>query len=137
MQEAEETRVRSLGQEDLLEKGMATHASILCKRCWFDLWIGKITWRRARLPTPVFLPGESHAQRSLAGYSPWGHTELNTTEATEPVGKRGTRRVSRPCPGMQCKRPGFNPWVEKIPWRRAWQPIPIFLPGEIHPGEQS
>ena len=31
-------------------------------------------------PTPVFLPGESHGQRSLAGYSPWGHKESNTTE---------------------------------------------------------
>ena len=31
-------------------------------------------------PTPVFLPGESHGQRSLAGYSLWGHKELNTTE---------------------------------------------------------
>ena len=33
-------------------------------------------------PTPVFLPGESHGQRSLAGYSPWGHKESDTTEAT-------------------------------------------------------
>ena len=32
----------------------------------------KITWSRKRQPTPVFLPGESHGQRSLAGYSPWG-----------------------------------------------------------------
>ena len=35
----------------------------------------------------------------------------------------------------QCRRPkrrGFNPWVRKIPWRRAWQPIPVFLPGESH-----
>ena len=32
------------------------------------------------LPTPVFLPGESHGQRSLVGYSPWGHKELDTTE---------------------------------------------------------
>jgi len=32
--------------------------------------------------TPVFLPGESHEQRSLVGYSPWGHKELDTTEAT-------------------------------------------------------
>ena len=31
---------------------------------------------------------------------------------------------------LQCGRPGFNPWVEKIPWRRAWQPTPLFLPGE-------
>ena len=31
-------------------------------------------------PTPVFLPGESHGQRSLVGYSPWGHKESDTTE---------------------------------------------------------
>ena len=37
-------------------------------------------WRRARQPTPVFLPGESHGQRSLVGYSPWGHKESDMTE---------------------------------------------------------
>jgi len=42
-----------------------------CKRCEFDPWVGKIPWRRAWQPTPVFLTGESHGQRSLAGYSPW------------------------------------------------------------------
>ena len=47
-----ETRVWFLGWEDPLEKGMATHSSIL--------------------------PGESHGQRSLVGYSPWGHKELDT-----------------------------------------------------------
>ena len=41
---------------------------------------GKIPWRRARQPTPVFLPGESHGQRSRARYSPWGHKELDTSE---------------------------------------------------------
>ena len=51
-------------------------------RCRFDPWVGKIPWRRARQPTPVFLPGESHGQRSLAGSNPWSHTELDTTEAT-------------------------------------------------------
>jgi len=40
------------------------------KRCGFNPWIGKILWRRARQPTPVFLPGESHGQRNVAGYSP-------------------------------------------------------------------
>ena len=49
-------QVLSLGQEDPLEKGMAT--------------------------TPVFLPGEFHGQRSLAGYSPWIHTELSMTDVT-------------------------------------------------------
>ena len=47
----QETRVRSLGWEDLLEEEMATH-----------------------------LPGESHGQKSLEGYSPWGHKESDTTE---------------------------------------------------------
>ena len=33
---------------------------------------------------------------------------------------------------LQCRRPGFDPWVGKIPWRREWQPTPVFLPGEFH-----
>ena len=37
---------------------------------------------------------------------------------------------------LQCKRPRFDPWVMKIPWRREWQPTPIFLPGESH-GQRS
>ena len=49
-----ETQVRSLGQED--------------------------PWRRKWQPTPVFLPGESHGQRRLGGYSPWGHKESDMTE---------------------------------------------------------
>ena len=52
MQETEETWVQSLGQEDPLEEGMATHSSIL-----------------------------AYGQRSLVGYSPWGCTELNVIEA--------------------------------------------------------
>ena len=31
-----------------------------------------------------------------------------------------------------CVRPGFNPWVGKIPWRREWQPTPVFWPREVH-----
>ena len=56
MQKLQEMRVQSLGQEDPLEEGMATHSSIL--------------------------PGESHGQKSLVGYSPWGLKELDITEAT-------------------------------------------------------
>ena len=51
----QETQVRSLGQEDPLEKGMATHS-------------------------PASLPGESHGQRILVGYSPWGRKVSDTTE---------------------------------------------------------
>ena len=43
-------------------------------------WIGKIPWRKEWQPTPIFLPGEFHGQRSLAGYSPWGRKELDMTE---------------------------------------------------------
>ena len=42
-----------------------------CKRCSFNPWVWKIPWRREWLPTPVLLPGKSHGQRSMAGYSPW------------------------------------------------------------------
>ena len=49
------------------------------RRCSFDLWVGKIPWKRERQPTPIFLPGESHGQRSLVGYSPRGHEELDRT----------------------------------------------------------
>ena len=56
MQETKERRIRSLGQEDLLEEGMAT--------------------------PPVFLPGEFHGQRSLVDYTPYGHKELDMTEVT-------------------------------------------------------
>ena len=51
-----------------------------CKRCRFDPWVRKIPWRRKWLPTPVFLPGKSHWQRSLMGCSPWDHKELGTNE---------------------------------------------------------
>ena len=49
----------------------------------FDPSVGKISWKRAWQPTPVFLPGKPQGQRSLAGYSPWGHRESDTTEVTE------------------------------------------------------
>ena len=48
----------------------------------FDPLLGKITWRKASQPTPVFLPGESHGQRSLRGYCPWDGEESDTTEET-------------------------------------------------------
>ena len=46
----------------------------------FDPWVGKIPWRRKWQPTPVLLPGKFHGWRSLVGYSPQGHKELDTTE---------------------------------------------------------
>ena len=51
-----------------------------CGRDSFDPWVGRIPWRRKWQPTPVVLPGKSHWQSSLVGYSPWGHRESDTTE---------------------------------------------------------
>ena len=51
-----------------------------CRRCRFYPWLGKIPCRGKWQPAPVFLPGKSHGQRSLAGYSPWGHKESDMTE---------------------------------------------------------
>ena len=130
----QETQVPSLGWEDTLKKGMATHSSILAwrtpwteepdglqsmgitrvghgwvsnthkvflgfpggasgkeptcqcrrhKRHGFHFWVGKILWRRAWQPTPVFLPGQSHGQRSLAGYGPWRLKELDMNKVTQ------------------------------------------------------
>ena len=46
----------------------------------FYPWVRKIFWRRKGQPIPVFLPGKPHGWRSLAGYSPWGCKESDTTE---------------------------------------------------------
>ena len=108
MQETEETWVWSLGREDALEKGMATHSSILA---WEIPWTEEpsglqlmgvpkewdmteqlsiawslsrykshCAWRRKWQPTPVFLPGKFHGWRSLVSYSPWGGKESDRTE---------------------------------------------------------
>ena len=55
-----------------------------CRRHRFNLWFGKIPWRRKWQPIPVFLPGKSHGQKSLVGYSPWDH-RVGHDRATECV----------------------------------------------------
>ena len=52
------------------------------RRFRLDSWVGKSPWRRTWQPTPVFLPGESHGQRRLVGYRPWGPKESDVTEVT-------------------------------------------------------
>ena len=72
------------------EKGFAAGASgkePVCqsrrpKGYRFYPWIGKMPWKRAEQPPPVFMPGESHGQRSLVSYSPWSCKESDMTEAT-------------------------------------------------------
>jgi len=71
------------------------------------------------------LPGKSHGQRSLAGYSSWGCKELDTTEQHATMA-----HTVKNLPAMP--EPQVDPWVGKIPWRREWQPTPVFLLGEFH-----
>ena len=76
-----------------------------------------VLWQRRRKwqPTPVPLPGNSHGQRSLVGYNPWGHKEWDTTERLHFI--------------------HFTHFT-LYHWRRKWQPTPVFLPGESH-GQRS
>ena len=50
------------------------------RRCRFNPWVRKIPWKREWQPIPVFLTGKSYGQRNLAGYSPWGCKESDTTK---------------------------------------------------------
>jgi len=54
-----------------------------CRRCRFDPWIRNIPWRRKWQPTPVFLPGKPHEQRSLVGFSPWDCKRVGHDLATK------------------------------------------------------
>ena len=62
----------------LVVKNLPAHAGN--SRDGFSRWIAKMLWSKKWHPTLVFLPGEFHGERILAGYSPWGCTKLDTTE---------------------------------------------------------
>ena len=84
------------------------------RRCGFHPWVGKIPWRRKQQPTPVFLPGESHGQRSLSGYSPRGCKESDTTEATQHA-----RRLAPPATALS---PSITPGPTWTSTRNSWCP---------------
>ena len=72
----------------LLPKGLpwwlsGKESACQCRRPWFNPWVRKIPWRRKWQPTLVFLPGKSHGQRSMAGYSPWDHRRVGHDLATK------------------------------------------------------
>ena len=68
-------------------------SSSQCRRCRFNLRSGKIPWRRKRQPTRVFLPGKSHGQRILAGYSPKVCKRVRNDLATKQVAQLPFRSV--------------------------------------------
>jgi len=67
-------------QEDLMPEASVVAQTVKNLPAMQETWVGKIPWRREWQPTAVFLPGESHGQRNLWGYSPWGLKESDTTE---------------------------------------------------------
>ena len=91
------------------------------KRHWFDLWVRKIPWRRAWQPSPVFLPGESHGQRSLAGYSPWdcrirhGWSDRASMHSAFYVGGFPSTTKSETLKSSQC--PGGDGPLCLCPWQ--------------------
>ena len=116
-------------------------------KCWwlgFDPWVGKTPWRRGRLTTPV-RPGEFHglcthgvtkSQTWLSDFHFFNSSDilkLNNEWMGFPGGTSGKEPV---CKCRKSKRLGFDPWVQKIPWRSAWQPTSVFLPGESY-GQRS
>ena len=81
----------------------------------FNPWVGKIPWRRNWQPTPEFLPGKSHGQRSPVGHSPWGHKSFGCNWATKNNNKIVTIIV--------ISSEGF---VVKVKWMNAF-PWPLNL----------
>ena len=113
------------------------------KRHRFEPWVWKGPWRRAWQPTPALLPRESHGERSLVGYSPWGHKELDINWGEAMAPHSGTLAwkiplMEEPGPGLQSMRSlrVRDYWATSLSlftflhWKRKWQPTPVFLLGE-------
>ena len=64
----------------MLQQMALCHSLLRLSNIPLYLWVGKVPWRKEWQLTPVFLAGEFHGQRSPAGYSLWGHKELDMTE---------------------------------------------------------
>ena len=87
-----------VSDESFVQRGLPSwlsgeESASQCRRPGFNPWVGKIPWRRKRQLTPAFLPGKSHGQRSLEGYSPWGQKRVGQDLVTKQLSK-GTD----PCP---------------------------------------
>ena len=77
-------------------------------RCGFDPWVRKMPWRRKWQPTPVFLSAESHGERSLAGYGPWGHKKVGYDQATAAAAAKSLQSCPTLCNPIDGSPPGSS-----------------------------
>ena len=142
------------------EKAMAPHSSTLAWRIpWMEEpgglqsmgslrlghdWVTSLSlftfmhWRRKWQPTPMFLPGESQGWWSLVAAvygvaQSWTRLKRLSSSSSS---KGLPRWLSSKESTWQCRRYRFHLCIRKIPWRRAWQPSSVFLPGKPH-GQRS
>ena len=95
--------------------------------------ISIIYFSKATPATSQFLKQTRHSPTSLFPYALPAVSEMLFFPQLS-MGFHGGSDRKSVC--LQCWRPGFNPWVRKIPWRRKWQPTPVLLPGKPH-GQRS
>ena len=112
--------------------GCAMASTCQCGKWAFVPWVGKIPWRRKWLTTPVFLPGESHGQRSLTGHSPRGR-EGSDDLATKQKQQHGLS-WNPPPPVSQGLLPSFFPSAHPLllgmlplPGPSLFTPLPCFI----------
>ena len=106
---------------------------LLKRKQWGTCIFGGLKWL-------VWFDDQVGTEKSANRMEPQGRGPAVTFDTVWSVYRLGeyhlAKRLSRWLSGkesvFQCKRRGFNPWVRKIPWRRKWQPTPVFLPGQSH-----
>ena len=113
-----------------------------CRRHRFNSWVGKISWVRKWQPTPVFLPGKSHGQRSLVGNSPWGRKESDMTEKLNNsllIVPPAVSQVSIPSPSLHLLMlfpQGGRPLLTSSP-TKLWVLLDNLAQGHLLPGSCS
>ena len=79
----------------------------------FDPWVRKVPWRRKWQPTPVFLPGKPHGQRSLVGYSPWGRKRIRHDLVTkQQMFVAALFTITKTWKQLKC--PSTEKWIKKM-----------------------
>ena len=105
--------------------------------------MGSLSLLQGNLPNPGIKPKSPALQADSLPAEPQGSPRILewvaysfSSASSQPRNQTGVSGIVggffTSC--LQCGRPRFNPWVGKIPWRRKWQPSPVFLPGESHGG---